>query len=110
MVSVAGMVLVLPLTPTNTMHNILKRLDIIKNAVAIEFARAVQAIEQYLADCVGLMVYEDKERQGLKLELKLLERRLQQLLSKKMMLTLILKNLIVNTILSLGRLFKKYWA
>ncbi len=96
-------------------NTILKRLDIIKNAIAIEdeelielqiskitaldhdakvtailnllarqdFARAVQAIEQYLADCMGLMVYEDKERQGLKLELKLLERRLQQLTEQK---------------------------
>ena len=36
MVSVAGMVLVSPLTPTNSMHNILKHLDIIKNAVAID--------------------------------------------------------------------------
>jgi imidazolonepropionase-like amidohydrolase len=92
MLSVTGMVLGSPLIPTNPMPNILKRLDIIKNAIAIEdeelielqiskitahdhdakvtailnllarqdFARAVQAIEQYLADCMGLMVYVDK--------------------------------------------------
>jgi len=88
------------------MHNdILKRLDIIKNAVAIEeeeliamqlaklkplelddkvlhiialiearqFQDIIQLIEQYKHDSSGLVVFEDPQIQGLKLELKVLE-------------------------------------
>jgi tetrahydromethanopterin S-methyltransferase subunit G len=88
------------------MHNdILKRLDIIKNAVAMEeedliamqiakletqpldaqvlhilnliktqqFQHIIQLIEQYKHDSTGLVVFEDPQIQGLKLELKLLE-------------------------------------
>jgi hypothetical protein len=94
------------------MHNdILKRLDIIKNAVAMEeedlivmqvaklqvlpldeqaqhilaliqaqqFQDVIQLIEQYKHDNSGVMVFQDPQIQGLKLELKLLENRLNEL-------------------------------
>ncbi len=94
------------------MHNdILKRLDIIKNAVAMEeddliaiqltklkqleldekvlqiialieahqFQDIIQLIEQYKHDSSGLAVFEDSQVQGLKLELKVLENRLNEL-------------------------------
>jgi DnaJ-domain-containing protein 1 len=94
------------------MHNdILKRLDIIKNAVAMEeddliamqlaklkqleldekalhiialiethqFQNIIQLIEQYKHDSSGLTVFEDSQVQGLKLELKVLENRLNEL-------------------------------
>lgn len=92
-------------------NDILKRLDIIKNAVAMEeddliamqvqklesvpldeqvqhilaliraqqFQDVIQLIEQYKHDSTGLTVYEDPQIQGLKLELKLLENRLNEL-------------------------------
>jgi hypothetical protein len=92
-------------------HDILKRLDIIKNAVAIEdeeliamqiaklqalpldekvkqilalistkrFQYVIQLIEQYKHDNSGVMVFQDPQIQGLKLELKLLENRLNEL-------------------------------
>lgn len=94
------------------MHSdILKRLDIIKNAVAMEdeeliamqvaklqalpldarvkqiltlitakqFQYVIQLIEQYKQDNSGVMVYEDPQIKGLKLELKVLENRLNEL-------------------------------
>ena len=94
------------------MHNdLLKRLDIIKNAVAMEdeeliamqvaklqalpldarvkqiltlitakqFQYVIQLIEQYKQDNSGVMVYEDPQIKGLKLELKVLENRLNEL-------------------------------
>jgi hypothetical protein len=92
-------------------HDILKRLDIIKNAVAMEdeelitmqviklqalpldaqvarilaliqaqqFQDVIQLIEQYKHDNSGVMVFQDPQIQGLKLELKLLENRLNEL-------------------------------
>jgi len=92
-------------------NTILKRLDIIKNAVAIEdeeliamqvaklqdlpmdakvkqilalistkrFQYVIQLIEQYKHDNSGVMVFQDPQIQGLKLELKLLENRLNEL-------------------------------
>ena len=94
------------------MHNtILKRLDIIKNAVAMEddeliamqvakleelpldakvkqilalistkrFQYVIQLIEQYKHDNSSVMVFQDPQIQGLKLELKVLENRLNEL-------------------------------
>jgi DnaJ-domain-containing protein 1 len=94
------------------MHSdILKRLDIIKNAVAMEdeeliamqvaklqalpldtrvkqiltlitakqYQYVIQLIEQYKQDNSGVMVYEDPQIKGLKLELKVLENRLNEL-------------------------------
>jgi cell division protein FtsB len=90
---------------------IVKRLDIIKNAVSMgeddlialqvqkleklsldegvqhifalisaqQFQDVIQLIEQYKHDSSGLSVYEDPQIQGLKLELKLLENRLNEL-------------------------------
>ena len=88
------------------MHiTLLKRLDIIKNAVAMEdeeliamqiaklevmpldaqvaqivalikaqkFQDVIQLIEQYKCDSMGLVLFDDPQIQGLKLELKLLE-------------------------------------
>ena len=92
-------------------NDILKRLDIIKNAVAMEeddliamqvqkleklpldeqvqhilaliraqqFQDVIHLIEQYKHDSNGLTVYEDPQIQGLKLELKVLENRLNEL-------------------------------
>ena len=92
-------------------NTILKRLDIIKNAVAMEddeliamqvaklqdlpldakvtrilalirtkrFQYVIQLIEQYKHDNSGVMEFQDPQIQGLKLELKLLENRLNEL-------------------------------
>ncbi len=48
-----------------------------------DFATAVNAIEIYISKNTGLIVYEDQELQGLKLELKVLERKLQSLAERK---------------------------
>lgn len=95
------------------MHQILKRLELIKTSIAIEdveiielqigklsgldgevanilqmlknqdYGLAVVAIESYLAQYSGMVVYEDKEINGLKLQLKVLEQKLQQLSEDK---------------------------
>ncbi len=44
-----------------------------------DYSSVIQNIEAYLKECSGLVVYEDKEVQGLRLELKALERKLQEL-------------------------------
>ena len=89
------------------MHQILKRLELIKTSIAIEdveiielqigklsgldgevanilqmlknqdYGLAVVAIESYLAQYSGMVVYEDKEINGLKLQLKVLEQKLE---------------------------------
>jgi len=93
------------------MTEILKRLELIKTAIAIEdeeiielqisklkksdtddklknilemlyesdYGKAMVAIDNYLLKNEGLVVYDDKELQGLKLELKVLENRLHEL-------------------------------
>lgn len=93
------------------MHQILKRLEIIKSSIAIEdeeiiglqcskldgmeldddvraiistlsqndYAQALVLIEAYVARYSGVVVYEDKEIGALKLELKVLESKLQEL-------------------------------
>ena len=97
------------------MHQILKRLELIKTAIALEdeeiielqvmkltaiecdgevkkilakldnkdYGTAVVKIEEYLLRFSGVVVYEDKELQALRLELKALEKKLQELSSEK---------------------------
>lgn len=97
------------------MHEILKRLELIKTSIAIEdheiielqisklttmaidedvqsileklsnndFTSLIADIEDYLNRYSGLVIYEDKEIQGLKLELKVLENKLQELSERK---------------------------
>ncbi|WP_041963249.1 hypothetical protein [Sulfurospirillum cavolei] len=97
------------------MHEILKRLELIKTSIAIEdeeiinlqviklstlsidaeverilkkitnndFANVTSDIEVYLMRFSGITIYEDKEVQGLKLELKVLEKNLQKQLEEK---------------------------
>ena len=97
------------------MHQILKRLELIKTAITLEdeeiielqvmkltaiecdgevkeilakldnkdYGTAVVKIEEYLLRFSGVVVYEDKELQALRLELKALERKLQELSSEK---------------------------
>jgi uncharacterized coiled-coil DUF342 family protein len=57
--------------------------DILEKLLQHNYASAITAIESYLAKQTGLVSYADKEVQGLKLELKVLERTLQSLTSKK---------------------------
>jgi uncharacterized coiled-coil DUF342 family protein len=57
--------------------------DILEKLLQHNYATAITAIESYLAKQTGLVSYADKEVQGLKLELKVLERTLQSLTSKK---------------------------
>jgi uncharacterized coiled-coil DUF342 family protein len=57
--------------------------DILEKLIQHNYASAITAIESYLAKQTGLVSYADKEVQGLKLELKVLERTLQSLTSKK---------------------------
>ena len=97
------------------MKQILKRLEIIKNAISIEdediiklqaskikslnidsdienilsliensdYEKVIELIDKYLTKYSGAMLYEDSEIQGLKLELKILEKRLQELNEEK---------------------------
>ena len=97
------------------MKQILKRLEIIKNAISIEdediiklqaskikslnidsdiedilsliensdYGKVIELIDKYLTKYSGVMVYEDSEIQGLKFELKILEKRLQELNEEK---------------------------
>ncbi|WP_415396256.1 hypothetical protein [Sulfurimonas sp. CS5] len=97
------------------MHQILKRLELIKTSITIEdeeiielqvaklstmpidsdvqniltklsksdYGSAVVEIENYIARFSGVVVYEDRELGGLKLELKVLEARLQELSEEK---------------------------
>lgn len=97
------------------MHQILKRLELIKTSIAIEdeeiielqiaklspmgvdadvknileklsnhdYGSVIADIESYLVRYSGVVVYEDKEIQGLKLELKVLENQLQELSEQK---------------------------
>jgi chromosome segregation ATPase len=96
-------------------HQILKRLELIKTSIAIEdheiielqisklttmpvdedvksilvklsnrdFGSVIADIENYLTRYSGVVVYEDKEIQGLKMELKVLENQLQELSEQK---------------------------
>jgi len=57
--------------------------DILEKLSQHNYASAITAIESYLAKQTGLVSYADKEVQGLKLELKVLERTIQSLTSKK---------------------------
>ena len=97
------------------MHQILKRLELIKTAISIEeeeiielqvlklkdlacdndvesillkieakdYGSVMEGIEVYLTKYSGVVIYEDKEMQGLRLELKALEKLLQSLVSEK---------------------------
>ena len=97
------------------MTQTLKRLELIKTAIAIEdeeiiqlqlakfktlevddevsnillsiqnndYENVVSAIEDYISKCIGVVVYNDKELQGLRLELKIIERQLQELSQEK---------------------------
>jgi len=97
------------------MHQILKRLELIKTCIAIEdheiielqvsklsmmsidgdvknilaklsnndFGSVIVDIENYLTRYRGVVVYEDNEIQGLKMELKVLENQLQELSEQK---------------------------
>jgi len=97
------------------MHRILKRLELIKAAIALEdeelitlqseklsdleidaavsgvlalvagcnYGEAVGEIDAYLSKYSGLMLYEDGELQGLRLELKALESRVQALTERR---------------------------
>jgi uncharacterized coiled-coil DUF342 family protein len=56
---------------------------ILEKLIQHNYASAITAIESYLAKQTGLVSYADKEVQGLKLELKVLERTLQSLTNKK---------------------------
>jgi Leucine-rich repeat (LRR) protein len=57
--------------------------DILDKLNQHNYASAITEIESYLVKQTGLVSYADKEVQGLKLELKVLERTLQSLTSKK---------------------------
>ena len=97
------------------MHQILKRLELIKTAISIDDEEIIELqvmklekltlddevqtiltklesldygsvmldIESYLVKYSGVVVYEDKELQGLRLELKALEKKLQELSEEK---------------------------
>ena len=97
------------------MHQLLKRLELIKTSIAIEdeeiielqvmkiqkmdvdsdvknilslienddFSSVTVEIEKYISKFSGVVVYEDKELAGLRLELKSLEKKLQDLSAKK---------------------------
>jgi chromosome segregation ATPase len=97
------------------MTQTLKRLELIKTAIAIEdeeiielqlakfetllvdaevsnillsiknndYENVVPAIENYIAKYTGVVMYDDKELQGLRLELKIIERKLQELSQEK---------------------------
>ena len=49
-----------------------------------DYGTVIADIEKYIKKYTGIVIYEDKELQGLKLELKALERRLQELSETKL--------------------------
>jgi len=53
--------------------------DILQKLESLEYASALQSIETYLGKYKGVVAYADPEVQGLKLELKMLEQKLQDL-------------------------------
>ena len=53
--------------------------EILAKITQKDYSAVMQKIEDYLEQYSGLVVYEDKELQGLRLELKALERKLQEL-------------------------------
>jgi len=57
--------------------------DILKQLEQQHFSSAFKAIEAYINQNTGLVAYEDKELNALKLELKSLERQLQALVERK---------------------------
>ena len=48
-----------------------------------DYENVIPAIESYIAKYTGVVAYDDKELQGLRLELKIIERKLQELSQKK---------------------------
>jgi hypothetical protein len=58
-------------------------LDIINKLKKNDYGTAVTDIENYVAQFVGIVVFEDKKIQELKFELKVLEKQLQEIISKK---------------------------
>jgi len=119
------------------MQQILKRLELIKTAIAIEdeeiielqvmksmeydadvqnildrieeqdYSVVVLEIEAYLARFEGVVVYEDKEVQGLRLELKVLEKKLQELSDEKSGYLHDINEFNILYHLRLGKLIKK---
>ena len=57
--------------------------EILAKITQKDYSSVMQKIEDYLEQCSGLVVYEDKELQGLRLELKALERKLQELSAER---------------------------
>jgi hypothetical protein len=57
--------------------------DILRKLKQNDFTSAVRAIDDYINNNTGLIPYEDQEVQGLKLELKALERQLKIITEKK---------------------------
>ena len=57
--------------------------EILNNITQKEYSSVMQQIENYLAQYSGLVMHEDKELQGLRLELKALEHKLQELSLKR---------------------------
>ncbi len=53
--------------------------EILAKITQKDYSSVIQKIEDYLEQYSGLVVYEDKEVQGLRLELKVLEHKLQEL-------------------------------
>ena len=121
------------------MHQLLKRLELIKTSIAIEdeeiielqvmkikkmnidadiknillllenndFSNATVEIENYIARFSGVVVYEDKELAGLRLELKKLEAKLQELSGERNEYLNDIKEFNTQYHLHLGSLIKK---
>ena len=72
-----------------------------------DFANAVSAIDDYINKNTGLIPYEDQAVQGLKLELKVLERQLENLTEKKNDYTIDIDDFNREYSLNLGDIIQK---
>jgi chromosome segregation ATPase len=57
--------------------------DILHSIQNNDYENVIPAIEKYIAQYNGVIVYDDKELQGLRLELKIIEKKLQELSQEK---------------------------
>jgi DNA repair exonuclease SbcCD ATPase subunit len=58
-------------------------IDIINKLKRNDYGTGITDIENYISKFVGVVIHEDKETQGLKFELKILEKQLQEIISTK---------------------------
>ena len=85
----------------NDVKNILKKLE------NKDYGTVIIEIEDYIKRYTGVAIYEDKELQGLKLELKALEKKLQELSGTKLEYQKNIEEFYILYTINLGELIQK---